>query len=876
MAKKAKVYTVDSPRSRGGTRKGTKSPDTQQPEFDTVESIRKTVENMQLIENERALDRALIDTLANGERPYSPEEVEEFQVQFNINWGELKKSVRDANAQINSALLFKPTLFTATSKGGPPEKRDEYSQKFTDRINKKLRKGKTGRKSKFLLKSRNASVTLHGPGVMYWPNGYCELPNFCPLENFLVPTDTLLDFSNCTYFNIKAELTPYQLYECTHGDKVDENWNMTQVNAILDGLEEMGTLNTNNYNWVQHPEKMQELFKQNRCYLNSDSVAKVKLDYFFSMENDGNWFLKIVLREGIGESDQDEFVYTSETPFADDLEKIIHVQFGDNSLVPPLKFHSVRGIGTDNYAPAWALNMFRSDLFQHGKEQMRMYLRIGANADKGRENMVNLMQYGIVEDGITFVPQSERHQIDVDLVDNIIAQCRQNVQENSSSYVQEIDNGTEKEQTLGEAKIRQQTANQNVSTLLTMMYEQETPFYEETVRRWLMKNPTQGSVIDIFQKECIADGIPPELMVADNWDIEPDKVLGAGDQSLALQQASALFQSRNAFDPKSQRIILRQFTSTLTQDPAKGNLLVPDTKDDSTSGAIAAAGFFGTLMEGGTVPLVQGITQTDYIATMLKSAGGVIQKIQSTDNMGTPQQVAGLAAVLDDAKLHIQIVASDPTQKMLVKQSMDAVGKLENELKGFAQRIAEQQKSSKGPNLSESIAIAFTDLNPDTQNAVLQSIGLPPSQMQNTNPKIDAANQKLQITQAKFTQQTEHKQISFYLDQIQKLTAAQADLSIEARAHNQEMIHNAVQKAQELIMGQQQHGQNMEQGQQTHDASLEQSQEPKEKPEKNGSPKLMKLDAANPAHVRLAAHFMGLVGHDKNKAVALAREHGLE
>ena len=802
MAKKSKTYTIDSGRSK--TRKGAGSPDTKQPEFDTVESVRKTVENMQLLENERARDRALVDVLANGERPYSPQEVEEFQVQFNINWGDLKKSVRDANAQVNAALLFKPILFTATSIGGAPEKRDVYSQKFTARINKKLKKKKIGREFRFLMKSRNASLTLHGPGIVYWPNDYCVIPQFCPLENFLVPTDTLLDFSNCSYFDIKVELTPFELYERTKGDDVvDENWNMTQVNAILDGLEEMGTLNTNNYNWVQHPEKMQEIFKQNRCYLNSDSVAKVKLDYFFSKENDGDWFLKIFMREGIGEADTDEFVYTSDQPFAEDLGEIIQIQFGDNSIVPPLKYHSVRGIGTDNYGPAWATNMFRSDLFQHTKEQMRMYLRIQDPSDKGRENMVNLQQYGILENGISFVPTAERHQINSDLVDNVIAQCRQNISENSSQYVQDIDTGTEKEQTLGEAQIRQQTANQNVSTLLTMMYEQETPFYEEMVRRWLAPSPVEDSDVDKFQKECIADGIPQELLVAENWEIEPDRVLGAGDQSLALQQSTALYQARGGFDPKTQRMISRQFVSTLTQDPAKGMLYVPDSPDNADSGVAAANDLFGTLMQGVSVDLRQGIEQTSYIATMLKNATAVIQQIQSADNMGTAQQVSGLAMVLDDIKDHIQIVSADPTQKMLVKQSMDQVGKLENELKGFAQRI-QQQKQASQTNLKELINVNFSDLHEDSQNAFLQMIGLPPSSMTSPNPKMAAAAQKLQMNDAKFSQTQNQKQISFLIDQVNKLTAHDVDMTTTQRQHNLEMAHQASVNLMSLMAAQDQ------------------------------------------------------------------------
>lgn len=794
MAKKSKIYSVTSPKPK--TRRPVKSADASQPEFDTVESIRKVKNNMQAIENERARDRALIDTLANGERPYSAQEVAEYQVQWNINWGDMNKTLRDANGQVNGALLFKPTLFTATSKGGQLDKRDEYSQKFTTKINDQLILDEQGSKFRYLIKSRNASVVLHGPGIMYWPNSYCPLPSFCPLENFLVPTDTLLDFSNCSYFNIKTELTPFELFERTHGEVVDKNWNMEQVDAILEGLEEIGTLNTENYDWVTHPEKMQELFKQNRCYLNSDAVAKVKLNYFFSKENDGNWYLKIFTETAVGESDSDEFIYKSEEPFADSLCKILHVQYGDNSIVPPQKYHSVRGIGAMIYSASWAMNMFRSDLFQHAKEQMRMYLKIQAPADKARENMVNLQQYGIVEDGVSFVPQSERHQIDTPLVDNVLAQCRQNITDNSSAFVQDIDNGSEKEQTLGEAKIRQMTANNNVSTLLTMMYYQENPFYQETVRRYLAPN-SGDTGIEAFQKSCIEDGIPKELMVYDNWKVEADRVLGAGDQSLALQQATAIYGIPD-LDPKSKRMASRQLISTISQDPAKGMLYVPDSPDSANSGAMTANDVFGTLMQGVPVALRQGIEQSSYIETMLKSMAAVVQQITQTDNVGTQQQIIGLEMVGQDIQQHIAILESDPTQKQSVKQFGDALGKMMNLVKAFSQRLAEKNKSQQN-NLKEFLNIDYKSLNPDTQNSVLQMLGLPPSQMPATNPDLQKTQQKLQQNQLKFEQSLRHKQISFQLKQIQDLTSHAVGLSQEQQSHRQQMLHDAAMNLAQLM-----------------------------------------------------------------------------
>lgn len=795
MAKKSKVYSISTPKSK--TRKPAKSKDANQPEFDTVESIRKTVDNMQTIENERARDRALIDTLANGERPYSAQEVVEYQVQYNVNWGDMNKNLREANAQVNGALLFKPVLFTATSKGGQTDKRDEYSQKFTTKINDQLILDEQGAKFRYLIKSRNASVVLHGPGIMYWPNHYCPLPSFCPMENFLVPTDTLLDFSNCSYFNIKTEFTPYELYEKTHSDAVDKGWKMDQVNAILEGLEEIGTLNTENYDWVTQPEKMQELFKQNRCFLNSDAVAKVKLDYFYSKQNDGNWYLKIFMRIAVGESDADEFVYDSDVPVADHLNKILHVQYGDNSIVPPLKYHSVRGTGAMIYSAAWSLNKFRCDLFQHASEQMRMYLRIQNNADKARENMVNLQQYGIVEEGVEFVKREERHQIDSGLVDDVIAQCRQNIADNSSAFVQDIDNGTEKEQTLGEAKIRQMTANNNISTLLTMMYYQEVPFYQETVRRYLDTDSIDPE-IKAFQKSCIEDGIPKELMVYDNWRIEADRVLGAGDQSLALQQAAAIAQIPG-LDPKSKRLADRQLVSTISNDPAKGLLYFPIVPDDANSGVLAANDVFGTLMQGVPVALRQGIEQSSYVETMLKSMAVIVQQITQGDNVGTQAQIVGLGTVGNDIQQHISILEADQTQKMKVKQFSDALGKMMNLVKAFAQRLQAQQGNKK--EVKEFDTLAFKDLEkyPTAQQKWLTDMGYPAEIVPIADPKNAKAVQGLQNNQLKFEQALRHKQISFQLDQIQKLTQHAEGLSQSEQVHRQDMLHQASVNLAELV-----------------------------------------------------------------------------
>lgn len=134
------------------------------------------LETMQTVENLRAQDRALIDTLFNGKRPFSDDEVKKHQIRINVNWNEGNKILQDANRQVNNATLHVGRFVNIASQGGPEEKRDEYSMKFTTNLNKVLKRGRLGKRHTFLRRTRNASVCLHGIGSMMWTSSTDPLP----------------------------------------------------------------------------------------------------------------------------------------------------------------------------------------------------------------------------------------------------------------------------------------------------------------------------------------------------------------------------------------------------------------------------------------------------------------------------------------------------------------------------------------------------------------------------------------------------------------------------------------------------------------------------------------------------------------------------
>lgn len=774
-------------------------------QFGTPEKVAATIERMRVIERTRATDRAKVNRLFNGGKPYTPEQEKKFQIQINVNWGEGKRIMLDANRQLNNALIHPGILFQCTPTEGALDKRDEWAMTFTQNIHRPMQEGISGKRHMFTLRARNATICMHGIGVLMWKNSFSWLARFVPLEDLLIETDTYCDFSNLNYFGCSLNLTRGELADMAlTGEKILPGWNQDAVKEILDILETDQAMP----NWRDKPEEAEQIFDQNKGYYYSDAEARVRMDVFYyrSIETK-KWYRVILLREAIGNVGTDKFIFDgSKKPFADSIDHIINVQFGDGNLVAPLKYHSTRGLGVDLFAPVECLNRLRCEFVQHVFEQLKMYFKIQNPADRDRLKQIVLQQFATIPDGLSIVPKDQRHQIDANLVDEAMGQMRQIMQESSASFVQNANSNTKGGMmTAKEAQIRLNSATVMISGMLQNIYLQEAFYYTELVRRFCDPNSADEEVKE-FQKRCVQSGIPKEMLDAKKWKVTPERVLGGGDRSMAQMQAEWMNQNKNDLDPASQITAKRKIWGTMLEDFSLANQLIPKSPVTSTPGSQMAEQLFGTLMTGNPVAIRTGIDEIGYVSKMLEMMGAVIIQIQSIDNMGTMQELAGLSTVAHDIAQHIQIVAARPAQKSQAKQFSDVLGKLINELKGFSQRIQQKKQAS---DLKESMTINFKDLNGDTKNTVLQLIGLPPSQEQDNvaQAKTAQAVQQIQLTGARHQQEMQHSQQRFASEQ-DRLNAETAASLQRKNFETQHAIATDKMKAAADILIKAQNGQN--------------------------------------------------------------------
>lgn len=758
-------------------------------DFDSASKVMAICETLQAVEIVRAQDRALIDIMFNGKRPYTEDEVNKHQIRINVNWNEGTKVLQDANRQVNNATLYTGKFCNVSCNVGPVEKRDEWGTKFTKNFNRLLKRGKCGKKHMNTRKDRNAAVCLHGIGPLMWMKGDDLLPRFIPLEDLLIPTDTSLDLDNLMHFACNLYLTQGEFFTLTHGENVQKGWNVKLVEAILEALKQPTDNNT--YDLLREPEKWQENFKQNHCYYNSDRVPRVKLRaFFFQSPDDKKWYRRIVVREWpsglqIEDNTKEKFVFTSDIPFAEEIEQVLHIQYGDCSVVAPLKYHSVRGLGMLLYGPVECSNRLKCSYVQHTLDNMKPLMRIQNPADRARAQIVDLFPYAVLEDGATFVPQAERHQIDPNLAESAMAQMRQVMSENSASFVQDINDGTSKEMTATEAQARLQSVNVAVGGMLESMYVQEVPYFEELIRRLCMSNPTDP-YIKKFREMCKKDGIPENLLKPDNWTVEMERVLGAGDNMLGQQEASALLSQSQRFDPQSQRKILNKWTSTITRNPDLANELVPIRPPEASDGTQEAEDVFGTLMLGVPVSFREGIDQNGYVESligMIAAKVGQFNKMeQIAGKLPSPQELYGLQVALQDATQHVQFINQNPEQGPKVKTYMDAVGRLENEVKKLAQHVAEQEQANK-PDDGE-----MMQAQAKAQSTVLLA------QTKAATQKM-THQQKLMMSQQKFEQKMAQDLEKFRLQMAKEVQQAKADIAGSVAKTGAE-IQNATAKAE--------------------------------------------------------------------------------
>lgn len=664
----------------------------------------------------RGQNRARINDLFNGGPPYTEEEVQENRININVNDLSSTRISHDARAQLYGAFLKPGNYFKLSTDAGPVHKRSSRSAVVTKEMNKIMKRSLHYYEC---FRSKFAMDVLHGIGPSAWEDKEHWCPSPIGVEDVLIPANTLLTMKNLPFFAVYRSLTAPELIKMTRGPNVDKAWNMDLVNAALEWIDrETMALMGSNWPEVWSPEKASERVKGDGGFYVGDQVPTLDVWDFYAWDDDGKrsgWHRRMILDSwatpqsvtgkmsmtrktgSVYDDARGQFLYNpGNRKFADRLSNIITWQFADLSAVAPFRYHSVRSLGYLLYAVCHMQNRLRCKFNEAVFEALMMYFRVKSMDDVQRALKVELVNKGFIDDTLQFVPAGDRFQVNANLVQLGLSQNQQLIEQNSASYRQNTDYSHDAVEKTKFQVLTESTATTALtSAALLQAYRYQAFEYYEIKRRFFRKNSTDPDVIQ-FQANCLRQDVPQNIMTDEAWELEPEKVMGAGNKTLELAIAQQLMEYRNLYDPEPQRHILRDVTLAITDDPGRADLLVPDQPiavTDSVHDAQLAA---GSLMLGLPVAIKTGMNHIEYVESLLTSMAIIVGNIQKSGNVGTPDQLRGLQNMAQHIAAHIGIIAQDKNEKDRVKQYGDQLGKLMNLVKAFAQRLAEQTQKQNG------------------------------------------------------------------------------------------------------------------------------------------------------------------------------------
>lgn len=744
-------------------------------QFSDSELVQSVCFQMKLADYRRGLNRARIEDLNNGGTPYTEEEARINNIEVNISDLAHTRLLHDARLQLYTSVTKPGNFFTARSDYGPIHKRQSRGITVTKEINRRMKRSND---YDFTQRSQMAADILHGIAPVSWNDSDHWCPDPLPVGDVLMPGRTLTSLKGLPFTALYRQYSVQTLMKLTRGPKRDPGWNMETVNSLLKWVDDetrKGLTTAGHSNEFWSPERQVDRRKSDDGAYASDLVPTVDCWDFYYWSDEGKqegWRRKIVLDAEGGYSgwplrlgktfpgknligEKASFLFDGgERVWGCSLNEIVHFQFADLSGKSPFLYHSVRSLGWMLYAICHLQNRLNCKTWEAVFETLMQYFRVSSN-DHERALKITLASRGIIDESVSFMRQEERWNPNASLVELGMNLGSKILNENSASWVQNQNFSRDKvEKTKFQVMAEINAMMTLVSAALQMAYRYQTSQYREIVRRFMKKDSRDAEVRD-FRACCLKAGVPEKMLVAECWDVEPERIMGSGNKTLEMAISQQLMEWRAAYAPSAQQDILRLATLSITDDPALSQSLVPDVPQvsDTAHDAMVA---FGSLMSGGRIQWKEQHSRVEIAETLLAELATAIPAALR-DGEATMEQVEGFQNVIQHVAEVISEASADEAMKQRVGELAAASGKLSNEIELLAKQAQAKKQENNGAGR------------------------IPPEQLAKIEATRLSAEAKAANTRESHAQRTAQKQVSHEMQMEHAKQKHEQDLAAEAQ-----------------------------------------------------------------------------------------------
>ena len=744
------------------------------PTYNDARQLDQICSDLVFADWKRGINRALISSLANGDPP-DPEETE------LTNFSSLQHTqlLHESRLTFNNGFFQQGqyiTCYTDHPKA-PAHKRDMWAKIVEKEANRPLIETVDYFAA---LRSKFALLVLHGIAPAIWRNSYEVIPDPLSVSDVLTPINTLVGFKNLPILVVRKSFTSGEFNDLVVAPKRDPGWNMPFVKRCMAWVDEqMKNGMDSRYNEFYNPEKWAEEKKQESGWYGADRAPTIDVfDIYCKVE--GGWQRRIIIdswsnsgptssqpnskperknRRGIDETKADDFLFTSrENVVATSWQEILSCQYADLSAVAPFMHNSVRSLGWLTYAQCHVANRLMCRIYDSGFEQLMQYFQVNSKDDVQRALKVELAHMGFIDPTIKMIPAAERWQPNSNFIELVVGMNQQNISEASRGWTQQMTPGNERtEKTKGQymAELQQTTAMVGAALNQAYIYQK---FEDREIFRRLLINPSKDPLARDFRQRCLRKGVPEYLLEdASSWNVEHEKMMGQGNQTLEMMVATQLHQLMQG-DPHGMNITGRNLVIALTHNPQMALELYPDQQAKVTNSTQEASHNAASLLQSVPVGRLPDRNSIEYIESMLKILGGRVQ-LGMKSGMVDPKELQGMQAIAQDIGQEIKILSGNKDEVKKSKEYSGMLSKMMNQIKAFGQRLqAAQKKQQQAGQQQEGGA------------GVAEGVG-------KLMAPIIMAKSKAQIKEAESKQKLSHKDAEFKQKQANEAIRVKANVA---------------------------------------------------------------------------------------------------
>ena len=668
--------------------------------------------SMREADDASAIDRQKIQSMIDGEPPYSPGLLKALGQGYraNLNFGEASSALETALAAYSDLVNSVDKLAMVKTGFGDPSQRVEWEQIISEEFHRTVVDW-----DEFFYKQQLLAhqFVAYGVGLSFFEDNRNWQWNVCGLRDFKVPRGTPASDSKFEILTIERNFLVGELYRYIENPKVaaELGWNVEETRkAILLSAE---TGRASGRDW----ERLQEELKNNDLNFSHSRSKVVRAVHYFVQEFDGTVSHYIGTRTG----DESDFLFKRPSRFQHPNEAFVLFSYGigTNGLL-----HSIRGLGYKLFPFVQLSNRLRNAVVDGAMLSSALMVQPATGEDVSNLTLMYNGPLSVLPPGINVVEKSMPN-----LAGNVLPIVRdlEVVRQNNTgtySSKQVMPDGDARTAT----EVNAQLAQQSIlgTQAMNLYYTPWQKLLAEQFRRLATVNyrpdePGGKAAID-FRRRVEARGVPWKA-VEGVYRVNAVRAVGAGSPGNRLLAFNEFLQILPRFDEVGQRNLIRdRVAARVGYDQVDRYLPAAEIERIPVDAKIAE--LENNAMQGGRgVSVNPGENHAVHARVHLEDANRFLQALQQ--NQVDPRVAMGyLQLQYPHSSAHLEQLASDPTRKQevgaareilnLMREAIENIGK---QMEAEARRAAQAQamQGGQGGGIDPKTAVAIQKAQVEAQ-----------------------------------------------------------------------------------------------------------------------------------------------------------------